>query len=209
MKFLAIAVALSSFSAGAFGFGSPVDLSLVPSINRHSHNLLHRRACATGRDNWGNCVESDRATVTIQHSTSDTDDVSAAFLDGLVKANNGGRLYLEKGKKYIIARKLDLTFLNDVYIRLDGEIKFTNDIKYWQANNFAHPFQKSIAFWVWGGKDIKIYGSGTMNGNGQAWYDGFAGKEILVWAENLSCCYSSDMKQFRMRRMPFCDRSFS
>ena len=30
---------------------------------------------------------------------------------------------LEKGKTYIIGRKLDLTFLQDVYVRLDGEIK--------------------------------------------------------------------------------------
>lgn len=189
MKFLALALAVSSFFAGGFGFGSILDLSLRASINRHSHNLVHRKACPTGTDNWRNCVEADRATVTIQYSTSDTDDVSAAFLDGLKKANNGGRLYLEQGKKYIIARKLDLTFLNDVYIRLDGEIKFTDDIKYWQENHFAQKFQKSIAFWAWGGKDIKIYGSGTMNGNGQAWYDGFSGREILVWAKNLSCCY--------------------
>jgi galacturan 1,4-alpha-galacturonidase len=35
-------------------------------------------------------------------------------------------------------------------------------------------------FWKWGGKDIKIFGNGTLNGNGQAWYDGFAGLEILV-----------------------------
>lgn len=185
MKYLVISVAVSFFSAIASAFDSTLDLSPLPSINRHSHNLLNRKNCATGVDNWGNCVEADRATVTIQHSTSDTDDVSAAFLDGLMKANNGGRLYLNKGKKYIIARKLDLTFLNDVYIRLDGEIKFTDNITYWQANHFAHPFQKSIAFWVWGGKDIKIYGSGTVNGNGQVWYDAFSGKEILVWAENL------------------------
>ncbi|TLD25947.1 glycoside hydrolase family protein [Venturia nashicola] len=178
MKFLAIAVAASCFPTVSSGLGS-VDLSIRTSIDQHSHNLLRRKVCATGTDNWGNCVEADRATVTIQHSTSDTDDVSAAFLDGLMKANNGGRLYLDRGKKYVIARKLDLTFLNDVYIRLDGEIKFTDNITYWQSNNFAHPFQNSIAFWVWGGKDIKIYGGGTMNGNGQVWYDGFSGKEIL------------------------------
>ena len=30
--------------------------------------------------------------------------------------------------------------------------QFTDDIKYWQANNFYYAFQKSISFWVWGGK---------------------------------------------------------
>jgi galacturan 1,4-alpha-galacturonidase len=28
-------------------------------------------------------------------------------------------------------------------------------------------------------RDIKIYGSGVLNGNGQAWWDGFSGAEIL------------------------------
>ena len=53
-------------------------------------------------------------------------------------------------------------------------------MKYWQANNFYYDFQKSITFWVWAGQDIKIFGKGTLNGNGQQWYNEFAGQEILV-----------------------------
>lgn len=34
-------------------------------------------------------------------------------------------------------------------------------------------------FWKWGGKNIKIYGKGVLNGNGQRWCNEFAGKEIL------------------------------
>lgn len=59
-------------------------------------------------------------------------------------------------------------------------IQFTDDVEYWQNNYFYYPFQKSITFMVWSGKNIKIYGKGTMDGNGQAWYNGFAGREILV-----------------------------
>ena len=57
--------------------------------------------------------------------------------------------------------------------------QFTDDIPYWQSNHFYFDFQKSITFWVWGGKDIKIFGSGVLNGNGQRWYNEFAGREIL------------------------------
>jgi galacturan 1,4-alpha-galacturonidase len=46
-------------------------------------------------------------------------------------------------------------------------------------------------FWKWGGKDIKIWGKGTLDGNGQAWYDGFAGLEILV-SISCSCLHKSD-----------------
>ena len=34
-------------------------------------------------------------------------------------------------------------------------------------------------FWKWGGEKIKIYGKGVLNGNGQRWWNEFAGKEIL------------------------------
>ncbi|KAF2703194.1 glycoside hydrolase family 28 protein [Pleomassaria siparia CBS 279.74] len=131
------------------------------------------------KDNWGNAVERDRKKITIRSSKHDRDDISDDFLWALKKANHGGLVHLEKRKKYVIGKKLDLTFLKDVYVRLDGELKFTNDIEYWQANNFYYDFQKSITFWVWGGKDIKIYGSGIINGNGQAWWDGFSGASIL------------------------------
>jgi hypothetical protein len=173
----------------AFGAQRPI---YVPDSQ-----AIETRACVAGTDNWGNCVEADRKVTTIRASTSDKDDISADLLEGLKKANNGGLLHLEKGKRYTIGRKLDLSFLNDVYVKLDGELMFTNDIKYWQANYFYYPFQRSITWVVWGGKDIKIYGSGTMNGNGQAWYDGFSGKEITVRAylisfentRNNSCFY--------------------
>lgn len=137
-----------------------------------------------------------RPKVYIRESRNETDDISAEFYNGLEKANNGGTLVLPKGKTFVIGKKLDLTFLNNVEVQLEGEIlvglqlfsqyyklmpcKFTNNITYWQNNYFYHPFQASITFWKWGGNDIKIFGNGTLNGNGQAWYDGFAGGEILV-----------------------------
>ncbi|RBQ72134.1 hypothetical protein VDGD_05992 [Verticillium dahliae] len=34
-------------------------------------------------------------------------------------------------------------------------------------------------FWKWGGKDVKIYGEGVLNGNGQRWWNEFSGLEIL------------------------------
>ncbi|KXS20620.1 glycoside hydrolase family 28 protein [Gonapodya prolifera JEL478] len=123
--------------------------------------------------------EEDRWFVQIPPSKNDTDDVSDFFEQGLRIANNGGTLWLLEGQTYIIGKPLNLTFLNDVHVRLEGTIKFTDDTKYWQANAFYHPFQKSLMFWKWGGKDIKIYGSGTIDGNGQRWYNEFAGLEIL------------------------------
>ncbi|KAJ6088238.1 hypothetical protein N7486_009499 [Penicillium sp. IBT 16267x] len=122
----------------------------------------------------------DRRTVTIRSSKNDDDDVSSDFLWGIKQANHGGRLLLENGQTYVIGKKLDLSFLNNIEVQLEGKkIKFTDNITYWQANNFYYSFQKSITFWVWGGQDIKIFGQGTLNGNGQKWYDEFSGSQIL------------------------------
>jgi galacturan 1,4-alpha-galacturonidase len=123
---------------------------------------------------------SHRPKFYIRPSRSSTDDISADLLNGLKKANHGGTLVLPKGQTFVIGKKLDLTFLKDIEVNLEGEILFTDNITYWQNNYYYHPFQKSISYWKWGGKDIRIFGNGTLNGNGQAWYDGFAGLEILV-----------------------------
>lgn len=143
-----------------------------------------------------------RRKVHIRNSRSDTDDISSEFLKGLKKANHGGTLVLPAGKTFVIGKKLDLTFLNDVQVQLDGEILFTDDIDYWQNNYFSHPFQKSITFWKWGGKDIRIFGTGTLNGNGQAWYDGFAGKEVLVSIRTAFDMIGIVLMSYRTQLMP-------
>ncbi|RHZ62717.1 hypothetical protein CDV55_105854 [Aspergillus turcosus] len=151
MKFLALAAlfasTVSSIAVDGLIPGARVipanDVVTLKKIGAHNHKHPYRR------------------TVIIRPSCSDTDDVSADFLWGIKKANRGGRLLLQKGKKYIIGKKLDLTFLKDIEVQLDGELK------------------KSISFWRWGGQDIKIFGSGVLNGNGQRWYNEFAGQEIL------------------------------
>ncbi|RYP47140.1 hypothetical protein DL768_006750 [Monosporascus sp. mg162] len=122
---------------------------------------------------------NQRSLVKIRSSADDTDDVADEFLEGLKKANNGGTLYLPKGELFVIGKPLDLTFLDDVHVHWDGEVKFTNDTPYWQANAFSHPFQNSLMFWKWGGNDISIYGEGILNGNGQRWWNEFSGLEIL------------------------------
>ena len=39
-----------------------------------------------------------------------------------------------------------------------GEIIFSDDTDYWQANSFKFIFQNASSFWLWGGNDVSIYG---------------------------------------------------
>ncbi|KAK7748750.1 hypothetical protein SLS53_000774 [Cytospora paraplurivora] len=120
-----------------------------------------------------------RHVVTIRPSRNETDDVSAAFRSALERANHGGTLYLPANQTFVIGQPLDLTFLDDVQVRLDGEVRFTDDTEYWQGVAYVHPFQNTIMFWKWGGNKVKIYGNGVLNGNGQRWWNEFSGRQIL------------------------------
>lgn len=122
---------------------------------------------------------SRRPVVTIRPSRNDTDDVSANFRSALERANHGGTLYLPANQTFVIGQPLDLTFLDDVEVHLDGEVKFTDDTAYWQRVAYTHPFQNTIMFWKWGGSKVKLYGEGVLNGNGQRWWNEFAGDQIL------------------------------
>jgi galacturan 1,4-alpha-galacturonidase len=55
-----------------------------------------------------------------------------------------------------------------------SNVKFTNDTSYWQANSFRFGFQNVTSFFKLGGNDVQIYGGGTVDGNGQVWYDLYA-----------------------------------
>ncbi|KAH8887132.1 pectin lyase-like protein [Thozetella sp. PMI_491] len=161
-------VTLLAAAIGVFASGVEVPAGVPRSLSefREKHPYAKRKVC-------------NRPTFTLRASANDTDDVADEFLAGLHKANHGGSLYLPKGKTFMLGKPLDLTFLNDIHVILDGELKFTNDTPFWQANAFRHPFQNTIMFWKWGGKNIKIFGHGTLNGNGQRWWNEFAGLEIL------------------------------
>lgn len=67
-----------------------------------------------------------RKTITIRASEDEHDDVSEEFKQGILDANNGGTLYLPKGEMFVIGKALDLTGLNDIYVRLDGEIRVSS-----------------------------------------------------------------------------------
>lgn len=46
----------------------------------------------------------------------------------------------------------------------------------WKTNANTN---RPVMFWKWGGNNTKIYGEGVLNGNGQRWWNEFAGNQIL------------------------------
>ncbi|TVY24009.1 Exopolygalacturonase X-1 [Lachnellula hyalina] len=101
-------------------------------------------------------------------------DDSTYVLNALHDCNNGGHVVFKQGLKYTIGTALDLTFLNHIDIDVQSYIQFSNDTTYWQANSFRFVFQNVTSFFKLGGNDVNIFGGGTIDGNGQIWYDLYA-----------------------------------
>ncbi|EON95886.1 putative extracellular exo- protein [Phaeoacremonium minimum UCRPA7] len=93
---------------------------------------------------------------------------------------------------------MDWTFLKHIDIDIQGRILFTNDTDYWQANSFRFIFQNVTTFFKLGGEDVFIYGGGTLDGNGQLWYDTYAAdiytlRPVLVGIDGLRDSILSDL----------------
>ncbi|KAK7917752.1 hypothetical protein PG985_011360 [Apiospora marii] len=107
------------------------------------------------------------------HGDGMTDD-SPAILDAFSQCNDGGRAVFSQNQTYVIGTAMDWTFLSHIDIDIQGKILFTANTTYWQANSFKFGFQNVTSFFKLGGSDVWIYGGGTVDGNGQVWYDAHA-----------------------------------
>lgn len=98
---------------------------------------------------------------------NDARKIKAAF----ERCNDGGTVVLDK--EYTVCSPLDLRFLKHIDIALTGKITLCPELDYWQENLFRFKFQDVSSWWAWGGEDIHLYGAGTgtIDANGQAWYD--------------------------------------
>jgi galacturan 1,4-alpha-galacturonidase len=109
--------------ASASAITIDVDATPLGSSTTLPSPSVFSRSHPKQRDNWGNAIAKDRKKVTIRASKDDKDDISDDFLWALKTANNGGLVHLKKNHKYVIGKKLDLTFLKDIYVNIEGELK--------------------------------------------------------------------------------------
>lgn len=107
-----------------------------------------------------------------------TDDASY-IMSAFQECNNGGHVVFNE-TTYTVATAMDWTFLKSIDIEILGTIKFTDDTDYWQANSFPFIFQNVTTFFKLGGDDVFIYGGGTLDGSGQAWYDLYAKDKYIL-----------------------------
>ena len=103
-------------------------LSSIAAVEANGHTYNGPKSTSEFRHNhpYHQPPTNHRPKVFIRASKNATDDISVEFLKGLKKANHGGTLVLPKGQTFIIGKKLDLTFLNNVQVNLEGTIKVSS-----------------------------------------------------------------------------------
>ena len=110
------------------------------------------------------------------HGDLKTDD-SAYILEAINDCNPNGHVIFLQKSTYIIGQPLNLTTLTNVDLDIQGTIQFTSDTDFWQKHSFRLVFQNATSFFLLGGQDVNVYGGGTIDGQGQTWWDAFAAKK--------------------------------
>lgn len=75
---------------------------------------------------------------------------------------------------------LALPAVTNSFVEIQGTVQFTNDTDYWQAHAFKQIYQNATTFFQLGGQDVNLYGDGTLDGNGQVWYDLYAEDALIL-----------------------------
>jgi galacturan 1,4-alpha-galacturonidase len=102
---------------------------------------------------------SAAATNTCVVAKSSSDD-AITIAEAFEKCKTGGTVTFSKGTTYNLKSVVTISGLKNVNINLAGTISLPARSSSWQ--NGDHYIQLK-------GDNIKMYGGGTINGNGQAW----------------------------------------
>ncbi|KAK4497820.1 hypothetical protein PRZ48_010474 [Zasmidium cellare] len=99
-------------------------------------------------------------------------DDAPAILRAFDECKEDGHIIFEN-TTYYIGTVMNTTGLKDVDVEVKGTLLWNTDIDYWLANSLPIGFQNQTSAWHLGGENLHFYGHGygTLNGNGQAWYD--------------------------------------
>ncbi|GJN76460.1 glycoside hydrolase family 28 [Purpureocillium lilacinum] len=117
------------------------------------------------------CLSQGRACCEVMPDPNGGDDapaIAAAFK----KCKTKGFISLP-GATYNIKSNMTTRGLKDVHIHQLGRMLWSTDIDYWLSVSMPIGFQNQSTVWYFGGDGVVWdgYNTGTLDGNGQVWYD--------------------------------------
>ncbi|KEY66233.1 hypothetical protein S7711_09259 [Stachybotrys chartarum IBT 7711] len=111
----------------------------------------------------------------------DGGDSGPAIEEALTGDCRSKSLIVFPGDTYHINSTMNTTTLDDVIIHQYGRLLWTPDIAWWLTQSMPVDFQNQTTVWYFGGDKVHWdgHGFGTLDGNGQVWYDWAHGRGNL------------------------------
>lgn len=99
-------------------------------------------------------------------------DDTPSILEAFAACREDGHIIFEN-MTYYVGTVMNTTGLKNVDIEVKGTLLWSTDVEYWLANSLPVGFQNQTSAWYLGGEGLHMYGHGygTLDGNGQVWYD--------------------------------------
>ncbi|KZV96901.1 glycoside hydrolase family 28 protein [Exidia glandulosa HHB12029] len=112
-----------------------------------------------------------RKTCVVSSRPDSTDD-APAIIDAFDKCGRGGRVVF-LNQTYHVNSVMNTTGLKNCEVDLHGTLLWGTNITYWLDNSLDIGYQNQSSAWFFGGENVVFrgHGHGTLDGNGQVWYD--------------------------------------
>lgn len=127
-------------------------------------------------------------------------DASDNIINTFKKCNKNSRVVFNKNHDYYVEKPMNITGLDNVHISIQGNVTFSDkDMTWWQENMFLLDFQSAGTWWIISGKDIHVDGGGTVNGQGQVWWDAVVSTCMILLKYTLLTRFMLFDVYFRLR----------
>ncbi|KAK7052352.1 alpha-L-rhamnosidase-like protein [Favolaschia claudopus] len=130
---------------------------------------------------WQNIANQHRRHLCLILPKSNGGDDAANIADHLNGPCRRDSLVVLPGQTYNMSTNINTTNLDNVQIHLFGRLLWTPDVDYWLSVSMPIDFQNQSTVWYFGGNNVHWdgHGVGTLDGNGQVWYDWANGRGNL------------------------------
>ncbi|KAK1594601.1 family 28 glycosyl hydrolase [Colletotrichum navitas] len=122
---------------------------------------------------WAERAEKDGRRLCIVEPDANGGDDAPALLAALNDECRTKSIIVLPGPVYHINSPMVTTDLDDVVIDQRGRLLWSDDTSYWLSVSMPVGFQNQSTVWHFGGDGVvwEGHGVGTLDGNGQVWYD--------------------------------------
>ncbi|RFU33833.1 hypothetical protein B7463_g2512, partial [Scytalidium lignicola] len=120
--------------------------------------------------------EGNSQTCVVPAGGSESIDDAPAILQAFDECGHGGKVMFQN-TTYHVNSVMNTSALQDCEIDIQGTLLWGTNITYFLNHSLPVGYQNQSTAWILGGDNIKVdgHGYGTLNGNGDAWYDFIAG----------------------------------